>query len=280
MTDPTPHPTPWQGGDSATEMTARIQAYLDGEGPQAERLAIERLLDASEEARAIETRLRRERAALRTLFDMAERDMAEAAAHSAPQARPEGARWRGGAFAIPGLALAAGLAIGFVIGAERALDTAPPTTSMAAAEPGWRLSAATYHRLYGAETFSTAPVAPEAALAGLATLGETLGLDLSGIAAPAGLRLERAQLLRIDGRLLGQIAFSTADGTAVSLCVVRRGEPGDVGGPSTDTLIDVAAVDWRSPRHAFLLLGAAGASDAEAASLLSLATRLRRTLDS
>lgn len=265
-------------GRAPSPLEQRLQAYLDGELSAAEAADVEAMVETSMEAQRILERLTREMAGLRALFD------AEAAAIAAarpielprgpaPAARPSlGARISaffqerfGSAWAAPaGLAAAAGLALGVFLGAGPAFG--PAETEIAAPTaapkpPGWRMSAAVYHRLYAEETFASAPVTEGALAGGLAVLGERLGLDLSEIAAPEGLTLERAQLLRFNGRALGQIAFLDAGGVPIALCVMRRrdGAEPTPAEPAfaASMLLDMNAVDWSVGGYDFLLLGAA-----------------------
>ncbi len=168
---------------------------------------------------------------------------------------------------------AAGVLIGVLVqpfliqmAAHRPITSPPGTavqsqtaeaTPVAQKAPGWRMSAAIYQRLYAASTFRSAPVTPEAQAAGLAQLAGALDIDLGALDFPPGLTLQRAQLLSFNGKALGQIAFLDEDNRAVSLCLFARGEPGpaDPAALTSSRLLDLNGVDWRTERHAFLLIG-------------------------
>lgn len=257
--------------EAANAVEAKIQAYLDGALTDAEAQEVEALVEASSDAQRILERLEREASGLRALFDAEAEAMAAArpialpAKDDAREASPRRVPWLNGrlAWAAPaGLAAAAGVALGLI------LADGPPPPGDAPGPPGWRLSAAVYQRLYTAETFASAPMTDAAIAGGLKTLGDRLGVDLSGLATPQGLSLERAQLLRFNGRALGQIAFLDAGGATLALCLMRRKEGAD---PVEDaprfarsTLLDLNAVDWSDGRHDFLLLGAGSAESLEA----------------
>ena len=160
-------------------------------------------------------------------------------------------------WAVPaGLAAAAGLALGLFVAASS------PPLALAPDAPGWRMSAAIYHRLYTAETFAIAPQAETEIDAGVRAVAQKLRIDLSRLSAPEGLSLERAQLLSFNGRDLAQIAFLDTGGAPIALCVMRR--KADAASSAKDApqfaasmLLDLNAVDWSDESHDFLLIGAA-----------------------
>ena len=165
-------------------------------------------------------------------------------------AKADAARWRlrslaGGALAV------AGLAAGVFLGARLQPSMPEPTT------PGWRMSAAVYQRLYSQETFASAPVSPEDRQAGLQRLSDAVGLDLTGLEAPSGYRLQRVEILSFNGRALGQVAYLDSNDVPVSLCLMRRGDsaPDDLLAPTETQILDMNGVDWRTADHQFLLIG-------------------------
>lgn len=258
------------------DLEALIQAYLDGALSVDQAGEVERLLATSPRARAVFDALTRETDALRALFDAEAAAMAEArpidmsrigvdAASEADPIPPAPSAWSRRRAAQAALALAATLAAGVVLG-TRIRPTPAPNA------PGWRMSAAVYHRLYSAETFESAPVAPAALQSGLSALEDALGVDLSRLDAPEGLQLKRAQLLRFNGRSLAQLAFLDADGAPIALCFIRSARPasGDLQF-QTSTLLDMTAVDWRAGAFDFLLIG-----DAPRAALQELARTFAR----
>ncbi len=255
----------WTDAPEGEALEQLIARFVDGElsGPERERA--EALLASSETAQAVEARLRAEAAALSGLLGAAADNLAErapldvaATAQSLqlegparlPRRAAIGRREARRAVLASALSAVAGLAVGVFV--SRPPRPAAPST------PGWRMSAAIYQRLYSEETFESAPVTREALTAGLDRVANALDVDFAELPAVDGLSLRRAQLLRFNGAPLGQIAYLSAEGAAVSLCVFRRGAPGDPSAALTsERLLDMNGVFWRSRRHAFLLVGGA-----------------------
>ena len=245
-------------GMAPGDLEQRLQGYLDGALSEAEAKKVAQLLEHSLEARRIFERLSQESRALRALFDAEAADMAarrpiDLARVQTRQAAERGAAWPSlprRHWALTGAAaMAASLAVGVFLGGL--LQPSPGTA------PGWRMSAAVYHRLYSNETFASAPLAPAALAQGLKAAGAELGLDLTGLTPPEGLRLERAQLLRFNGRALAQLSFSRRDGAPIALCLMRRngGAGADAPAFAASNLTDLTAIDWSDGAYDFLVLG-------------------------
>lgn len=267
------------------ELASRLQELVDGALSETEAAALRAEIDGDAAAeRALEA-LIRERDALSALFRAEVAAMAAAAPDPLAAAKADLARaaaaaertersarsvrapwWRAlapqsglGWIGAGGLATV-GLAAGLLIGAFGAAP-APPV----AGAPGWRMSAAVYQRLYTADTFAIAPVSALATRAGLARVGAALEMDLAALETPDTLELARAQLLSFKGRPLAQISFVTPDGAAIALCLIRK-EPGsnEVKSVAVSQILDLAAVDWGTETHDFLLIGDAAPDVMEA----------------
>jgi len=229
--------TAWLDGEADAALSARIAAA----GPA---------LDARLEALCFDA------AALRAGFDV----LLTAAPAAPAMAPPKPAAWRRPAMAaaIALVCLATGAMLGDVV-REDPLDD-------------WRGYAAAYHRLYVEDTLS-GPVDVASAEAALERVTTQLGAPITPDAlAVDGLTFRRAQMLGFEGAPLVQIAFTTADGAPVALCVIAR--PGATPQPISGTrIMDMAAARWANDGYEFLLIGGddgrliAAAADAFAAAL-------------
>jgi anti-sigma factor RsiW len=142
----------------------------------------------------------------------------------------------------------AGLAIGIW------LPVRPESTSNEEAETNWRQVVAEYLELYTKDTL--APLPEDASVRGreLALLGSKLGVDVSPPrVALDDLHLKTAQLFELRGMPLGQISYIDADGTPVSLCIIRNGA--EAAPLSVEQRQGFTLVHWAANGRAFLLIG-------------------------
>ncbi|MEP3639273.1 MAG: hypothetical protein ABJN14_18640 [Paracoccaceae bacterium] len=143
---------------------------------------------------------------------------------------------------------ATGLAAGF------AMAVFLPGGTPAPAEPGWKAVVASYQSLYGEATLDSVDPVEDESRAQLARVSNAIGLDLSDLPAPEGLRFKRAQLLSFKGRPLVQLAYQRDDGTPVALCILKI-EDGEPKPMNVETLAGLGAASWNAGGFGYLLIG-------------------------
>lgn len=140
---------------------------------------------------------------------------------------------------------------------------APPTTpAPAAARPAWIEAVAAYVRLYSAETFKLANLSAANRMATLSALGEKTGQNLAPLATLPGLRFQRAEVLQLRGRPLGQIAYLDAQDQVVMVCILVRPTPPEGKAPPAapialkeETIDDLRVVHWDVQPLGYLVIG-------------------------
>jgi len=143
-----------------------------------------------------------------------------------------------------------GLGVGYV------LFSGPAPQVEIAAAPSWKGQVAAYHSLYVAETLGEGS-ADQNEIAEQLTIAESvLGLDLpEAVLNDLGeLSLRRTQILGFNGATLVQIAFQSAEGAPISLCIIkgdRTAKPSVV----MERLAGLSSASWSSESHGFLLIG-------------------------
>lgn len=213
-------------------------AYLEGRMPDADRDRLEKLVEGdpvlAAHLQSLDLPAQDIAAALQTLLDDAPAIRVELLASTKPLASGR-------------LALAACLVLGILVGvvAPRAFVSDPQTD--------WKLAVATYQSLYVSETLSDEPASPTDVATRLTSLEKTLGRTLDFALNSGDLGFRRAQLLGIAGKPLVQIAYLSAKGAPVALCIT----PVDNADYSaTDQrLHGLAATHWVKDGYGFLLIG-------------------------
>ncbi len=255
---------------------AELRAYLAGEANEDLRVAIDALLETND---ALEVRLAALDdffgAAMKPAFDVlltyapaadltARLDAATtAAARTAPSSRNR--RW---ALASMAASAAAAFGVGIFVGRgplAPAPPLPPPDVPPPPARPPWLEAVAGYVRLYSTETFRAAPLSPAARARSLAALGEAVALDLAALATLDGLQFQRAEVLQLRGRPLGQIAYLDGQARPVAVCILVRPRPPSQspGSPlnapepafSADAIDDLKIIHWDMPPYGFLVIG-------------------------
>jgi hypothetical protein len=161
--------------------------------------------------------------------------------------------------------------------APPAPDPAPgPALPPAPPRPAWLEAVAGYVRLFSGETFRAAPMAQAARASALATAERATGADLAALVrAVPDLRLQRVDLLALNGRPLAQLAFLDEEDRIVAVCVLARPEaarvpPGseaEARRPRRDRIHDLDIVTWDIDRFGFLVIGGGGAEALEGLAL-------------
>lgn len=240
---------------------AELRAYLAGTAPAETARAIELALEEDEALGARLAALDDLGAALAPAFadllarapvaELNARLAAAAPEVPAPAARPG----RRGVLA----AVAASVALAFGLGVfagGRLTGTAPGPQ-----RPPWLEAAAGYVRLFTAQTFAAAPHAPEQRAAALAALSRAAALDLAPLAALPELRFQRAELLQLNGRPLGLLAYLDATGAPLAVCIlVRPALPAGAPPPAAPVFVQDTAgglnlVHWDVQPYGFLVIG-------------------------
>ncbi|KMW59085.1 hypothetical protein AIOL_004066 [Candidatus Rhodobacter oscarellae] len=147
-----------------------------------------------------------------------------------------------------GVALAAGLAIGVLVGP--ALLATEPT---AAPEPGWIGAVAAYQALYGPETVANGAQNSATTQAVLARFDDEFSLELAAITQIEGFELKRAQPLSFKGRPLLQVVFADEGGAPIALCALRVAKPDRSA--VTEVAAGLAATHWIKDGVGFVVIG-------------------------
>ncbi|WP_299722352.1 hypothetical protein [uncultured Tateyamaria sp.] len=165
-----------------------------------------------------------------------------------PPAMPEPANtnarlsWAWG-FGTFGTGLAAGLAVALFTG----FGTPEP------APRGWVSFVASYQTLYTTATLTDVNPSQQEAALQLASVSESIGIDLANLPQAEGLTFKRAQLLGFNGKPLVQISYLREDGTPVALCIIPAGPDSKGLNMGSAEGLDVAR--WNTPGYGFLLIG-------------------------
>jgi anti-sigma factor RsiW len=121
---------------------------------------------------------------------------------------------------------------------------------------------ANYVRLFAPETFAAAQLSQANRLRTLAALGEKTGLDLSPLAALPGLKFQRAEVLQLKGRPLGQVAYLDEANQIVMVCILVRPKPPAGQTPPAQPLAfkeeaidDLRIVHWDVQPFGYLVIG-------------------------
>jgi anti-sigma factor RsiW len=255
---------------------AELAAYLSGAAPAAQRLAIDAALADDERlgARlmALDDFPPSVAAAFESLLDVAPAAVlgeglavAKARADAPRGSAPIPRRWAlGGMAAAVAAAFGTGVLSGRSVLAPSHPETAratPPSASPASPAP-WFEAVAAYVSLYSTDTFARNPLSPGDRARSLAFVGDSTGLDLSGLGQIAGLSLQRAELLQLGGKPLGQVAYLDARGRPVAICILLRpvpagGFPAPAAGPRFKAVqaSGLKIVHWDVQPHGFLVIG-------------------------
>ncbi|MEP1537892.1 MAG: hypothetical protein ABJQ34_00305 [Paracoccaceae bacterium] len=219
-----------------------LTAFLDGEADPELNASITAALDTDANLTARLASLDLPIAAIRSSYDALlseapELPEEESNALSGRRIWP----WAFGTFAT-------GLAAGFAMAAFLPSDAPAPS------EPGWKAVVASYQSLYGQSTLDGMNPAEDESRAQLAQVSAAIGLDLSDLPAPAGLRLKHARLLNFKGRPLAQLAYQREDGTPVALCIIKLAN-GEAKPMNLETLAGLGAANWNAGGFGYLLIG-------------------------
>lgn len=252
---------------------ADLRAYLAGEAPDAVRLALDAALETDEALGARLMALDEMGEAIAPAFAPVlaaaptarlEADFAKLAPKQAAVASPS-RRWALGAAAASIAAFGLGLWTGQGPRAPPPPAPAPPAPQPvpdpAPARPAWLAAVAGYVKLYSAETFQAAPLPPVQRTRALAALGAGVGLDLTALSQLEGLQLQRAELLQLKGRPLGQVAYLDEMGQPLAICILVRPPPKTPApkpaAPSftEDAIEDLRIVHWDVQPYGFLVIG-------------------------
>lgn len=152
----------------------------------------------------------------------------------------------------------------------------PPEPPAPPPRPAWLEAVAGYVRLFSGDTFRAAPMTRTARQTALAAAGRATGADLDALVrAVPELRLQRVDLLALNGRPLAQLAFLDREERIVAICVLSRPEAARVAPeraaearrPRAERIHDLDIVTWDADRFGFLVIGGGGAAGIEALAL-------------
>lgn len=158
-------------------------------------------------------------------------------------------------------AIAAAFAAGVIL--TPILRPAPSPLPVAAAG-GWIDTIASYQSLYVTETLTAAMPNAEETNAVLANAEAAFGVAMMPATAVADMEFKRAQMLGFKGKPLLQMAYLTADGTPVALCVTTVS--GEDRGAKTTASHGMIGVSWVENGIGYLLIGGSDAGAVEALS--------------
>jgi anti-sigma factor RsiW len=242
-------------------MDAILVAYLDGElEPQAHE-EIEQLLKSDASVRERLATLSRGARPFPSSFEA----LLKAAPNESLQSMLEASisnftsrnwltrfwQWRIPIAAAPFLLIGGGIA-GYFLG---------QLTPNLSGEEAWLDAVAKQVSLYSRETVSSVPVNETAQQAELSRLGEMFNLDFSQARVELpGLTLKRVELLRFEGRPLGQLLYE-GDYGIIALCVMAQ--PGEESEREAERRADLNTLYWTSGNYRFLLVSRAPASAME-----------------
>lgn len=152
----------------------------------------------------------------------------------------------------------------------------PPEPPAPPPRPAWLEAVAGYVRLFSGDTFRAAPMTRAARQTALAAAERATGADLGALVrAVPDLRLQRVDLLALNGRPLAQLAFLDREERIVAICVLSRPEAARVAPeraaearrPRAERIHGLDIVTWDADRFGFLVIGGGGAAGIEALAL-------------
>ncbi len=247
----------------------KLSAFLDGELPADEMLAIETALASDPDLQAELETLMAVDAGLEALFEsqldvpvpleMAAtvRDASEElGVAEVVKTRPS---W------VPALVAASIAAVilagggGYFLGSGQigSVQTAQ------AAVPGWLVDIADYHRIYSAQERHLVEVPAEESEHIETWLTATLGTDVRiPDLTSQGLEFAGARLLVAAGKPVSQLMYKDASGDVVALCQISTTTPQDQ--QSIRTLASFDMVSWGNATSNFVIVGATGRADLKA----------------
>jgi hypothetical protein len=136
----------------------------------------------------------------------------------------------------------------------------PPIISQP--RPAWLVAVADYIRLMTPETFAASRQTPAQLRASLAAVGRRASFDLQAVARRVPeLRLQRAEILELNGRPLAQLAFLDAANRPVAICILLRAavpaglRPSEPSSVQEDELHGLNIAHWDIDRHGLLIIG-------------------------
>lgn len=283
MTDRT---SPWSDAD--------LIAYLAGEAPVEQRTAIDAALETDdalcERLMGLDDVPRMVAESFEPLLEAAptaelrERLSATVARANARRRTPSiDRRWAASGMAA---ALAAAFGVGVWSGRGLLAPSSPPVEPVAAppAPPAgptpWFESVAAYVSLFSPETFERNPLSEADRARSLAVVGDRTALELSGLARVGDLRLQRAELLQLGGKPLGQVAYLDSRNRPVAVCILLRptppgGFPPSSGGPEFKAVRagNLQIIHWDVQPYGFLVIGPQSEEE-----LSGLARQVARTI--
>lgn len=222
--------------------TEELRAYLAGEATEADATAIEAALVADpkleDQLMALDPLAGQLHGAAALIDGPSDAQIGQWRA--TPPVQPAGFEWRH---------MAAAAVVGAVIVGAGWLLSAQST-------PDWRAEVATYQALYGPETIATIAFDDDDLTAQVTSVGARVGFNnlIQVTDNIDDIKLLRAQILSHEGRPLGQIVFTTADGQPVALCLIGR--DGDASqGIKMANRAGLASASFESENHSWLLIG-------------------------
>lgn len=246
-----------------------LVAFIDGELHGDERRAVERLLEADPAVAERLAFLTRGKPALREAFDKlldeAPMDRLTAMIPPAPSAKPAAPMFgRRGLLAAAAACLVAGVVGNRIAALQR------PTA--ASADENWRAVVANYMMLYAPETLNNLPKNAQSEDQEIHTVASALDLPLSpqAITIP-GAAFKRAQLLRLKGKPLAQIAYLDPVAGPMALCIIAS--KAGATEPQNEQRYGLNLVYWSTSTHSYLVIGRNPAD-----ALKDIAAGLRKTL--
>jgi anti-sigma factor RsiW len=156
------------------------------------------------------------------------------------------------------LAAAASIALtvfggGVITGAILGRDTQQVATGDQATR-NWMDAVAQYVSLFSEQTLAGMPADRAARDANLRRVSTALGIDLSQekLALPS-LAFQGTQLLQLQGKPLAQIAFKSASGKPVAICIIKT--PKAAEPPSAERRHGLNIVHWVANGYGYMVIG-------------------------
>jgi len=128
---------------------------------------------------------------------------------------------------------------------------------------GWTTAVAAYQALYIEETLANASQPAAMTEQVLSGFGQAHGVPVQKFTQLPALTFKRAQLLGFKDRPLLQMAFTTASGKPVALCITRVDEVDRT--PKSAEYENLPAYDWVKDGKGFILIGDMDATDMRSA---------------
>ena len=227
--------------DKRTYSDEELVAYLDGEADFAPIAEIDQAAKQDAQLAARIDALRFDTDAIKDGFSgLLNADI------SVPELPAQPSAWNSFGFGTVAASALLALTIGYGAGN---LGNTPP-------QKGWKAYVASYQALYSPATLQSVEGSAEMLTAELSLASSAIGknLDIAQLTVPTDVTLKRAQVLNFKGKPLVQLAFLSAAGEPMALCIIKTKKKNGVVSETT-VMEGMNTTSWAKDGYEYFLIG-------------------------